>query len=113
MKEDIADLIKKYTQASPELNKKAFGELERTNLEGSILALKVIEKKQYLEFRKEWNCHIKWAFWLGFVLIASITIVSSIHHWELTLRFIVVLAGLIQAVVLILTKFLFPKLQTE
>lgn len=113
MKDDIGTLIKKYTQTSQKLNKKAFGELEKTNLEGSILALKVIEKEQYLEFRREWNSHIKWAFWLTFLLMACITIVGCIYHWEVTLRFIVILAGIIEAMVLILTQFLFPKSYSE
>ena len=88
-------------------------ELERTNSESELLALKVMEKRQYLEFRKQWNFHIKWAFWLNFFLIACITLISLFYHWRFTLNLIVGLTTLTQAIVLVLANFIFPRSQIQ
>lgn len=111
--EDIADLLRKYKKKDPEQDKRARAELERTNSESELLALKVMEKKQCLDYRKQWNFHIKWAFWLNFILIACIAFVSLFYHWELTLNIIAVLTALTQAVVLVVVNFIFPRSQIQ
>lgn len=111
--ENINNLIRKYTRKDPEQDKKARAELERTNTESELLALQVMEKRQYLDYRKEWNRYIKLAFLLNYFLLVCITVMSLFHHWEGTLNVIVVLTALTQAAVLVVVNFIFPRSQIQ
>lgn len=111
--EDTADLLRKYNKKDPEQDKRARAELERTNAESEFFALEVIGKKQRLDYRKQWNFHIKWAFWLYNSLMIGVTVVSLFRHWYFTVNLIVGFTTITQAIVLVLVNFIFPRSQIQ